>query len=345
MLSKQNSMINLSNYEEYFVLYVDNELTAEQRQMVENFIAVHPLLAEELEILMNTKLPVDDVTFSGKEELFSSAMKLNVVDESLLLYIDDELPPAEKVKLEEKLKKDAAYKLQYSILQQTKLDASENIPHPNKKELYRHTEKVVYFKTWMKIAVAVIILLFASLFFILTADKQPVTGEVVKRETKSPSQVPVVSGKKDINSPVNNEQAFVKAPDEKTRKQDIVIKRNTIGNRQDKLQKNTPDEQDVIEINREDVVRFDATKFVGETKVGEPIVNSSLTNSPVTSLINQRTTTEGGPEEFTDGDDEKKTPAKGLLRKVSRFLERRTGIATVTNDNELLVGAVALKLK
>ena len=89
-------MINLSNYEEYFILYMDDELNAEERRMVENFVAVHPHLAEELEILLNTKLPVDDVMFSGKEELLSSAMKLNAVAERLLLYVDNELSPAEK---------------------------------------------------------------------------------------------------------------------------------------------------------------------------------------------------------------------------------------------------------
>jgi hypothetical protein len=33
------------------------------------------------------------------------------------------------------------------------------------------------------------------------------------------------------------------------------------------------------------------------------------------------------------------------LRKATRTLERRTGIKAVNDDDELLVGAVALKLK
>jgi hypothetical protein len=42
---------------------------------------------------------------------------------------------------------------------------------------------------------------------------------------------------------------------------------------------------------------------------------------------------------------EKKTRGKGFFRKVSRFIQRNTGIGTVNSDNELLIGAVALKLK
>jgi hypothetical protein len=36
---------------------------------------------------------------------------------------------------------------------------------------------------------------------------------------------------------------------------------------------------------------------------------------------------------------------KGFLRKATRTLERRTGIKAVNDDDELLIGAVALKLK
>ena len=42
MSFNQPDMINPGNYEEYFILYMDNELGAEQKLMVENFIAQHP---------------------------------------------------------------------------------------------------------------------------------------------------------------------------------------------------------------------------------------------------------------------------------------------------------------
>jgi hypothetical protein len=75
-------------------------------------------------------------------------------------------------------------------------------------------------------------------------------------------------------------------------------------------------------------------------------LNNSLANRAVTSVAAPTYNLSDNPEEaiVIDGEENKKTPAKGFLRKVSRFIERRTGIGTVNADNEILVGAVALKL-
>jgi hypothetical protein len=62
-------------------------------------------------------------------------MKVNAVDEGLLLYVDNEVSAAQKILVEEKISSNKDYALQYSLLMQTKADASEIISYPNKKEL------------------------------------------------------------------------------------------------------------------------------------------------------------------------------------------------------------------
>jgi hypothetical protein len=44
-------------------------------------------------------------------------------------------------------------------------------------------------------------------------------------------------------------------------------------------------------------------------------------------------------------ENNKRGSVKGFLRKATRFIERRTGVATTNENDELLIGAVAIKLK
>ena len=66
MLSEPNKrmpMLTRDNYEEYFLLYVDNELTPEQKAAVEAFVLLHPDLKDELDLLCGTRLPAEVLSF------------------------------------------------------------------------------------------------------------------------------------------------------------------------------------------------------------------------------------------------------------------------------------------
>ena len=126
-----NPIITRTNYEEYFILYMDGELTAEETVAVENFLATNPDLQEEMDILLSTKLPGEDFSIN-KESLLSHSMKLNAVDEALLLYVDDELKGETRKEVEKKISTNSDYNLQHQLLLKTKLDANDKIVYPFK---------------------------------------------------------------------------------------------------------------------------------------------------------------------------------------------------------------------
>jgi hypothetical protein len=346
-MSFKEKHINLSNYEQYFMLYMDNELTSAQKTQVEDFIAAHPHLAEELDILMSTKLPLEDITIFNKEDLFSPAMQMNVVDESLLRYIDNELTSAERTAVEEKINSNKEYALQHGVLMQTKLDASETIQHPNKKELYRHTEKVVYFKVWMRVAAAIIIILLGSLFFLINSNKKVSSDPFATNPSSTqPIKTNGLPKEKNISLPQQQEKpVLVKAPE---------VKKNTPALEdipaQDKIEdvRNDVAVQDNVDQSptKREIIKFDVVRFIVNPDI-DPI-NKTITHTAVTTFSPDRITIENAPEPADPDADfkpTKKTSAKGFFRKVTRFIERNTGIGTVNADNELLIGAVALKLK
>lgn len=64
---------NLENYEERFVDYMEGQLTAEEMQEVEAFVAEHPELEEDFKLFCSTKLEPDtSVVFIKKESLMQT---------------------------------------------------------------------------------------------------------------------------------------------------------------------------------------------------------------------------------------------------------------------------------
>ncbi|MFY8166147.1 MAG: hypothetical protein ACOVJ8_06110, partial [Sediminibacterium sp.] len=62
--------VNESTYENYFLLYIDNELTAAEKAAVEIFVSTNPLYAAILNELQQTKLEVTDEVYEDKALLY-----------------------------------------------------------------------------------------------------------------------------------------------------------------------------------------------------------------------------------------------------------------------------------
>lgn len=352
-MSSEKQHINLGNYEEYFILYMDNELRADEKMMVESFLSAHPDLKAEMDILMGTKLSAEDISFTGKEELLSHNLKMEKINDSLLSYIDNEVHPWEKERIEQQLKTNKDYQLEYNILMQTKLDASEVIRHPNKKELYRQTEKVVSIKLWMKIAAAVVVILFATAFFFLRSGSSQHPGDTVNNAPKKQTTLPVIPKEAPVQNTPQNEtiaqqqQVQVKKEENPDRK-DIISKNNQPLNSIAQNSKNDIENNDVHEPVKKNIVvdAIDLEKknhtIAYNPSTDDRINKIDVTNEiPVTYNIPEG----NGSNDVADNNESSGKGLKGFLRKATRVIERRTGITAANDDNEILIASVAVKLK
>jgi hypothetical protein len=341
--------IHRGNYEEFFILYMDNELSDRQVKMVDEFLETHPDLKAEFEMLMGTKLPLEELSFD-KTGLMADKMKLSSVDEELLLYIDDELPGDKKKTIEFELSSNKDYQLQHQVLLQTKLDPSEKIVYPNKKELYRREERVVSIKIWMRVAAAVMIIAVGGMFYFKDSTTTTATGDQPTASRNNPIQK-IDSNKVEQLIPEtassqnsNNQIADNNAPEEK-------IKSNYPSDKKKEKEGNKLQQDEIVKVDpprqKEDhtperpkvrSVQFDEAVALTQPKVS--INNVDVTYSPLPRPKDEVPT---NPDGLIASND-RKGSIKGFLRKATRVIEKRTGIDP-TNDGELLIGAVAINLK
>jgi hypothetical protein len=335
--------IHLGNYEEFFVLYMDNELSDEQVKMVDEFLAANPDLKNEFEMLMITKLPLEEFSFD-KKDLLAENMKLTSVGEELLLYIDNELPAVKKNIVELEIASNKNYQLQHQVLLQTKLNPSEKIEYPNKKELYRRTERVVSMKVWMRVAAAMVIIAVGGILYFSNNSKPLVQSPVAKTQTKSvpKQQTPIqeispVTNKGNIDQETAVADASSKKESQQPEKK-IEIKQEKTNEQPLIAVNETPQNEDLVQRNRTTDVQFDdKTIALADYK--------DVNTSTVTSLDPNRTTINGTPTTKEGEPIDRKGSVKGFLRKATRMIEKRTGIDPTNENGQLLIGAVAINLK
>lgn len=130
--------INRHNYESYFLLYVDGELSIQQQQEVELFVNENPDLRIEFNMLNETKLESPGFTFPDKTILFKHANNINQENyqEYFLLYIDNELSAAEKKDVELFVSEHPAIQQEFNALSATQLE-KEVIIFEDKSILYK----------------------------------------------------------------------------------------------------------------------------------------------------------------------------------------------------------------
>ena len=167
--------INRANYENYFLRYVDNELSIAEIQAVKGFLLDNNDLAAELDALLETKLIIDsDTVFLDKKSLFRTALNTIIHEEQFLLFLDNELTTAENEQMLAFLETNAALKSEYALLEQSKLP-QENISFGDKSTLYRKEASRPLAMGWWRISVAAALIgLTVLVWNLIPAEKQKI---------------------------------------------------------------------------------------------------------------------------------------------------------------------------
>jgi hypothetical protein len=180
--------INRHNYEEFFLLYVDKELSAAEGKAVDAFVLENPDLQIELALLQKAIIKADDIVLDKKDWLYMEE-DITALQENLLLYADDELNEAGKKTIDALLAEDKQAQTQWAVLQQTILQPDMSVVFADKQSLYRkEPARVVAFKWWRVAAAA--ILLFGSLWTGISIYKNAGTSkpDLVKNYETSPDK-------------------------------------------------------------------------------------------------------------------------------------------------------------
>ena len=365
--------IDRHNYEEFFILYWDNELSSQQKKLVDDFVLENPDLHDEFRLYGETRFtPEKDILFEEKESLLAKNL-INSINYSgyLLSYIDDELTNDQKKLVEKFVSEHPAAAQELAILQKTKLQPEAEIAFPDKSLLYRREEKVSIIRiTWQRVAVAAAIILLAGLgiFRVFNSNKQIGKPEIAKA-TDKPVQKPA---EKEISN--NAVDKNLVASDNSLTNKDSGNKKTTILSKENKVaenyvstakkgnKNNLPKEKGSVDnplIAKNDFTKEqdhetttpetrksdkDALAINESGKPNDIFSNNSVTERNTPSLNNQNTT---GAEfaNYKEDAPSDKGGLKGFLRKATRVFEHRTKIQTTTDDNKLLLGAFAVSLK
>ena len=356
--------INRHNYETFFLLYTDNELSVEEKNAVDEFVEANPDLQEELVMLQQSILKPDNIVFADKLSLQKKEFTATEIQQKLLLHLDDELTAVERNELDGLIKADTDIEKEWIILQQTKFSPAEVIVFDNKQSLYRKEAGRIVAFPWRRLAAAAILIGFGVWGGVVYFNGETKTGEkeiAAGTPIKTNPIDPVKENQQSIATtftanPVKEREIAGKSKN--TRKASTEIINNQPG---DAVQRTLlPIDRQVIAVQKksnnlpkpyfENVnnngSNISITANVKPSTPGNNIVNTGNNvidqidtekQATANSFASTASFTDNGEENndrvlYMDEEKVKKTKLGGIFRKVKRVLERNANITSGGNN-------------
>jgi hypothetical protein len=362
--------IDRHNYEEYFLLYIDSELSVDQKKQVELFVQENPDLEEELVMLQQSRLiPDDSIVFDRKHLLMkeedarhsNSFINLNNYEQWLIMYVDDELSAEERAAVKKFASAHQHVQQELELFQQTKLQAEE-IVFPGKETLYRREKSVrVISIQWWKVAVAAVLIISAgvTVYSVLINKNTAGTNNEITKTTIAKKQAPPVDsvvpdkqqpnvideqkGAITVTIPVtkesNNKRKEQKQQEQENNQQLAYNSTEKLIESIDEVKRRQPT---TVEINERTTKQ---PKMTDAVAIDEKMHKENINTDPVTKAgveTPDKSSTSDDAVQYASNAENKKF--RGFFRKATRLIERTTNI-NAADDDKVLIGGMAINLK
>ncbi len=367
--------INRNNYEDFFLLYADAELCADDCKAVEDFIAENEDLRIELEMLQAAVLPQEEIHFADKSFLYKEIVFDSNLQEKLLLKLDAELVENELQSLNSLLEKDTAAQLEFNLLKRTQLDASEKIIFADKHLLYKkEKDNVVIFRI-LRWAAAAAIVGFGLFFGVKLTSKDVVKdseiaiinndkieNQINKNQVSTDTQNAGIENKNDSlkesvatyneATKVSNEPVLANATTNK-----VINKKEVITSNEVAKTANAPKEKQEELLAKIEVKDIPATQKIvtednAQTQIAKTIekIKQPSTNENIVPLENTYaqavavTDVEKNENKilYMNEDDVKRTKLGGFFKKIKRVVERT---ANLKSGNSIQIAGFEIAAK
>jgi hypothetical protein len=275
-------MINLSNYEDWFLLYADGELTVAEQEAVLQFVKQHPSLQEELDLLLSMR--------------FQPENEIKLADHSTLTaeYFND---------------LESTYRFEPDL----------SIQFPDKEKLYRRTTAPVI-SIFRYAAVAASTIVTAGLiwwFSSSTSVEQSIAQNEVKAETKTAA--PLMKSLTNETALQKSTTSEIKVTAVVSRKP--LTTKNIINSVSNNITQIEDDLQAVAANPQVSAPAYVDRPRSNFTQEAMSAAEARLTDEPSLSIaVNPVPAINTSMIIDAEMNTEKQVPGRGLLRKISRTL-------------------------
>lgn len=248
--------INIYNYEEFVLDYLEGNLSPEKRDEFVMFINAHPDIKEEIESVQDYEISADQIEFDDKDLLkkTSDIKDIGIFDYNCIASIEGDLSEDGNHSFLESLKDDIKKKQEYEKYQLTKLKADTSVVFDKKTSLKKTNKlRVMYYA----ISAAASIILLVSIYLFIPKNIP---------DTKLADLETVVK-----NVEQNNESVIP----EKTAVETKVLKRSSIQKSETIKESKRVEEGDLIKEKHQDIL------IASDQPVREQESISSLPTLPV----------------------------------------------------------------